>query len=165
MSEAIEITNLVLGIVGTITGSIAIIIHYWRLRRENPRLEISVLSCEHSFTISKSNVKTVSFWVEFQAKNLGDRGTTLNDVGLNSDKLGKGQFRKQYWRLGEQYVPDDKMWINAHETRDIGADFVAIEFPSEDKEQIDCIFTIYHTHGAKTVQCISNTRRESVRET
>lgn len=155
MSEAIEIANLVLGIVGTITGSIAIIIHYWRLRRENPRLEISVLSCEHSFTISKSNVKTVSFWVEFQAKNFGDRGTTLNDVGLGFGKLGKSEYRKQYWRLGKEYVPNDKMWINAHETRDIGADFVAIEFPSEDKEQIDCTFTIYHTHGAEKVGCIS----------
>jgi hypothetical protein len=157
--------NLVLGIVGTVTGIIALFISYWTSRKENPRLNVKILSCEHSFTVSKSGIKNVSFWVKFRTKNLGDRGTTIIDVDLILDKYSEGHHvKKQFWKVDEKYV-EGKIWLNAHEALDTEADFVAIEFPHEDKELLDCTFTIYHTHGAKTVQCISNTRREGVRET
>ena len=80
MSEAIEIASLVLGIVGTITGSIAIIIHYWRLRRENPRLEAKVLECMHDFEVSSRQVKTLSFWTGFSAREKKPRGEGLRKV-------------------------------------------------------------------------------------
>jgi hypothetical protein len=161
MSEALDIANLVLGIIGTLTGSIAVIIHIWRLRRESPRLETKVLKCEHDFTVSKSQIKTISFWAEFQMKNLGDRGTSVNDISLSFEDDGKKyQLKKRYYR--GTFVESERKWINAHHTMDIEADFYDT-FEGNDKEQIDCTFTIFHTHGAKNVKAVSQKREEKER--
>ncbi len=159
MNGSIDITNLVLGIIGTITGSIAIFIHFWRLRKESPRLETKVLKCEHDFTFSKSQIKTISFWAGFQIKNLGDRGTSVNDIELSfEDDEKKYQLKKWYYRGTVE--KSERRWINAHETIDIEADFFNT-FEGTDKEQIDCTFNIYHTHGAKKVKTVSKRRKQN----
>ena len=157
MSEFSAI-NLVLGIVGTVTGIMALFIHFWRLRRERPRLETKVLQCKHDFTVSKSQIKTISFWAGFQIKNLGDRGTSINDIDLTFMDNGKEyRFKKQYFRgLRKE---SERRWLNAHDTIDIEADFYDT-FEGNDKEQIDCTFTIYHTHGSQTAKTISQKRKQ-----
>lgn len=77
--------TLILGIIGTITGTIALFISFWTYRKEAPHLKVSVTKCEHKLipsSMSNSNVKTLNFWTTFQVKNLGDRGTRITDVGL-----------------------------------------------------------------------------------
>ena len=112
--------------------------------------------------MSKSQIKTVSFWVNFQVKNLGDRGTTITDVDLTfKDSLKKDDhFRKSHFRLGEAYIQENRIWLNAHETQDIGADFHVTSFEGNDKEQIDCTFIIYHTHDSEEVKAISQKRSD-----
>jgi hypothetical protein len=155
MSEFSNI-NLVLGIIGTITGAIALFISYWIYRKENPRLEMSVSKCEHDFTLSTSQVKTISFWVTFQIKNLGDRGTSINDVGLFFRSNGNHyRLKKRYFR--GLTVESERKWINAHETMDIEADFYET-YEGNDKTQIECTFSVYHTHGAKKVTTVSQKR-------
>lgn len=157
MNDAIEIANLVLGIIGTVTGSIAIFIHFWRLRRESPRLEAKVLKCEHDFTLSTSGIKSISFWAEVQIKNLGDRGTSINDMDIIFEDNGNEyRLKKKYFRgLTEE---SKRRWINAHDIIDIEADFYET-FEGNEKEQIDCTFTIYHTHGAEKVKAVSQKRK------
>jgi len=159
MSEAIDIANLILGIVGTITGSVAIIIHYWRLKRENPCLKIEVLRCEHDYAVSTNQVKTISLWARFRIKNLGDRGATINDMDLVFRDNGK-EYRLHRRLIGGRHYAEDnkKEWINAHETRDILADFYET-FEGNEREQLDCILTLYHTHGAETVKAVSQKKR------
>jgi len=162
MSEVLDLANLVLGIIGTITGSIAIFIHFWRLRKESPRLEGEILKCEHDFAVSKSKIKTVSFWVELQIKNLGDRGTSINDIDLNFEDDGQNYHLKGYFRGNVE--DSQRRWISPHETINISVDYW-ITFEGNDKEQIDCTFTIYHTHGSQNVKTISQKRKVTIVET
>ena len=74
MTINMDMVNLTLGIVGTIAGVVSLSVHLWRLRRENPRLTIRVLSCEHDFAHES---KALSFWSEMELRNLGDRGTNI----------------------------------------------------------------------------------------
>ncbi len=155
----VEVVTLVLGIIGTVTGIVSLSLHYWRLRKESPRLETKVLKCEHNLRVSKSQIKTISFWAGFQIKNLGDRGTSVNDINLSFEDDGKKyQLKKRYYR--GTFLENERRWINAHDTIDIEADFYNT-FENNDKEQIDCTFTIYHTHGAEKVKTVSQRRKQN----
>jgi hypothetical protein len=159
MSEALDIVNLILGIIGTVTGSIAVVIHFWRLRKENPRIKVKVLKCEHDFEQRRNQI---SFWAEFQIKNLGDRGTSINDVDLvfisdNREHL----LRRQYFRGPTE--TSERRWINPHETIDLETDFWE-EYQGEVKENINCTFSLYHTHGKETVKITSRKRTVVIEE-
>lgn len=150
MSEY-QTTNMILGIIGTITGTIALIISYLIYRKEKPNLKLEISKCKHSYTTSTSQVITINFWASFHVHNLGDRGTRINDVGLSFVTDEKDyQFKKR-----ESMDPrENDVRIEAHDTVNFSADFWGI-FESEEKEKIDCVFTIYHTHGTMDVQFTS----------
>jgi hypothetical protein len=150
--------NLVLGIIGTVTGVIGLFVSYWIYRREKPSLEIKVLKCEHDFTVSKEQVKSISFWTDFLIKNKGDRGTTMIDMELAFEVAGQQyELKKQYYR--DRYVNEKRIWISPHETLDLSTGFWGA-FTGSDEEQIDCTFTIYHTHGAERMRAVSQRRKE-----
>lgn len=159
MNDAIDIANLALGIIGTITGSIAILIHLWRLRRETPRIKVKVLQCEHDFEPKRNQI---SFWTKFQIKNFGDRGTSINDIDLVfiSD-YQEYCLRRQYFR--EPRKRSQRRWINPHETIDLEVDFYE-EHRGLVGDRINCTFSIYHTHGAETVKTISQKRKVVIEE-
>lgn len=158
MSEALDTANLVLGIIGTVTGSIAVIIHIWRLRKENPHIETKALKCEHDYAVSLSGIRTISFWTDFMIRNVGDRGTSINDMDLDFEDNGqKHHLKKQYFR--DRPVAEKRIWISPHETLDLSADFYQ-NFQGNEKEKVDCHFTVYHTHGADNIKVVSQKRKE-----
>jgi len=161
MSEFSNI-NLVLGIVGTVTGISALFISYWTYRKENPHLKVSVLKCEHDFTLSEGLAVTLTFWTGFEIKNTGDRGTSINDIGLlfRTDGL-EYEWKKKYFR-GPKVV-SEKRWLEAHDTLKVEADFYDT-YVGEEEEQIDCTFTIYHTHSSEKIRVISHRRREKPKD-
>ena len=145
MSEYSSIT-LVLGIVGTITGIIALFISFWTARKENPRLKGKVLSCSHWYSVAQNNVKMISFSSTLEIRNIGDRGTTINDADLTFWNRGKKyQFTKLYFR-GDQALSKSR-WIEAHQLVEIYPDFYQI-FNGTEEEQIECQFQVFHTHGS-----------------
>lgn len=163
MTEALDLANLVLGIIGTITGSIAIILHFWRLRKESPHLKIKVSECKHIFTETRKRETVISFEVDFHIKNLGDRGTSINDAELTLEEDGKKYLlKKQSFRVEDSVSREgwmgDRKWISPHETTDMTADFW-IRYEGEKREEIDCTLTIYHTHGAERVKAVSQKRK------
>ena len=150
LNDELSYANLVLGLIGTISGIVALLIHFWRLRRESPRLEAKVFECLHNFTVSKSKIESILFWAHLQIKNLGDRGTSINDVELTfEDEEKEYRLRKEYFSAGE-LAGTKRKWINAHDTIEIKPYFREI-FEGNDKEKIDYTFTIYHTHGAEEI--------------
>lgn len=151
MTVNMDIVNLTLGIIGTIAGIVSLSVHLWRLRRENPRLAIKVLSCEHSF---EKETKALSFWSEMELRNLGDRGTDILGIDV---KFEDDEEKEYSLKMSNQEpdVEDDLIrWIRPHETiRTVQTTF--LKFESTPKEQIECNFTIYHTHGAEKIKAKS----------
>lgn len=161
MSDVSSTLSLILGIIGTLTGSIAVFIHWWRLRIEQPRLDTSVLKCEHAFGVSESGVKTIAFWTNFRIKNRGDRGTGIFDVDLDfEDNEQKHHLRKQYFR--DRPVEEEGVWISPHDVLNLTTDFWQT-YQGNEKEKIDIHLTIHHTHGAENVKAVSQKRKERER--
>ncbi|MCW4016998.1 MAG: hypothetical protein NWF06_11565 [Candidatus Bathyarchaeota archaeon] len=154
MTIDMDLVNLTLGIVGTIAGVVSLTVHLWRLKRENPRLTINVLSCEHYF---ENETKVLSFWSETELRNLGDRGTDMLGIDL------KFEYKEKDYNLKmsnqEPLVENGSIrWIRPHQTiRTFQTAFIKFEGPP--KEQLDCIFTLYHTHGAEKVKAKSQKRK------
>jgi hypothetical protein len=153
MTIDMDIVNLTLGIIGTIAGVVSLTVHLWRLQRENPRLTIRVLRCEHSF---EKETKALSFWSEMELRNLGDRGTDVLGTDLRFEEDEKEYTLKMSNQ--EPVIEDDLIrWIRPHETiRTVQTTF--LKFEGAPKEQIDCTFTIYHTHGAEKIKAKSQKR-------
>ena len=111
---------------------------------------MNVTGCQHKFAVSKSQ-KFIEFFAEFHICNVGDRGTRVNDIGL-SFRVGEKEYQMKksgYWNgTGES------KWIDAHDNADIDANFYA-EYESDEKDQLDCVFTIYHTHKPYRVNAFS----------
>jgi len=156
MAVNMDIVNLTLGIVGTIAGVVSLSVHLWRLRRENPRLEMKVLNCEHNF---ERQTNALSFWSEIEIRNLGDRGTNL--LGID---LVFGYEKKEYtlkMTNQENEVDENSIkWIRPHETiKTLQVAFT--KFEVKPINHIECTFIIYHTHGAEKIKAKSKKREES----
>ena len=153
MTINMDMVNLTLGIIGTIAGIVSLSVHLWRLRRENPKLTMKVMSCEHNF---EKETKALSFWSEMELRNLGDRGTDILGIDMKIKDNGNEYTLKMSNQ--EPVIEDDSIkWIRPHETiRTFQTAF--IKFEGTPSEQIDCIFTIYHTHGAEKIKAKSHKR-------
>jgi len=140
--------NLVLGIIGTITGVIALLVSYWTYRNAKPRLEVTAKRAEH--VIDKRFPKKIGFTFIFTIKNRGDRGTTLNEIEMSYKDNGKTHSQKQEIEEGDMMMVGGvhKVNLNPHETIDklILFDDDSIEEPP--KATMDFSFILYHTHGA-----------------
>jgi hypothetical protein len=145
--------NIVLGILGTVTGAIALFISWWTLRKESPRLRMTVLKCEHSIKVQTSHVRTITFWVEIQVKNIGDRHTSVYDMSLAFEDNGnKYSFKKGYFR--DIPSQEQRILVPAHDVVNVRADFYE-RYEGNDKEQIRCTLAIYHTHKTEVVETVS----------
>jgi hypothetical protein len=156
MSEYSSIT-LVLGIVGTITGIIALCISFWTVRRESPRLKGRVLSCTHSYSDSEKNVKMISFSLLLEIRNLGDRGTTIKDVVLSFWNSGQ-KYQSRMINFERLLDRSHSRWIEAHELVEVGL-YAQERFDGTEERQIECQFQVFHTHGAIKVEGKSESRQ------
>ena len=149
MSEFLSL-NL-LGLIGTLTGVVAIVISILVYRKENPNLKINVINCQHKFMVSTSKIKTIDFFAEFHINNVGDRGTRINDIEL-SFKVGEKEYHMK--KSGFWNRTSESIWIEAHDNIDLDANFY-IKYESDEKDRLNCIFTIYHTHNPCKVKAVS----------
>ena len=152
MSIDMDIVNLTLGIIGTIAGVVSLSVHLWRLKRESPRLELKALNCEHDF-IKETNM--LSFWSELEVRNLGDRGTNILGIDLMFKHKEKDYTLKM--TNHEHDIENNSIkWIRPHETIRI-QQIAFTKFETKPINNIECSFTLYHTHGAE------NTKTKSLR--
>jgi hypothetical protein len=145
MSE-FPLETLVLGIIGTVTGAIALFISAWTYRNEAPHLKVTVKECKHKITLAADATnKTLYFWVTLLIKNQGDRGTRITDANISFNLGGKDYcFRKKYFRGTK---PDaESRWVEAHDTIELSVDFYEL-YDGEEKNEIECKLTLFHTHG------------------
>ena len=137
--------NLILGIIGTVTGLGALYLHY----REKPNLKVETKKCEHEYTTSTSKLVTLNFTVLFEIKNVGIRGTRITDVGLLFENNPSSEIKKRCFRpFAESRI------VNGDDTEYLCALF-SINSDKQELDRIECFFKIYHTHGIKKVECAS----------
>jgi len=152
--------NLVLGLIGTVTGTIALIISYIVYRKDQPRLKVTITKCIHNFNDALTHI---NLWVTFQIRNQGDRGTRINDAGL-SFSINEQKYNLKKQNFGEFHGGSlTSVWIKAHDTESFTAYFSEnLESNLKKKlESIDCTFTIYHTHEPLTIKTTSKFKERS----
>lgn len=164
MSELLNVS--ILGIIGTVTGILALLIS-WRLySKQKPNIKIKVVKCEHNFPnlSEKNKTRDIRFWTKFQVKNVGDRGTKINAITLSFKTNGKEYHLKERNLQDElsdllsvmvKSTPKNSdRWIKSHDTSDVGADFDSL-FDGPEENQFECTFTICDTHKEYVVTSIS----------
>jgi hypothetical protein len=156
MSEFPSIDSA-LGIIGTVTGIIALFISYWTLKKEKPHLKVEIEKCEHDY---EDKNKTLSFWSDFLIKNLGDRGTSILGIDLTFED-GEKKYELEMEHYGPLFESDVKRhgWIHPHETVEY-SQTTHMQYEGDKKERINCTLVIYHTHGADSVKVVSERRKQ-----
>lgn len=171
MSESVQNTQFILGIAGTLTGAFALFISWWTFKKDRPHLKVNVTDCTHDFAVSQSvsNRKTVSFLADFLIKNVGYRGTTIEDIELTFENNGKlYKMRKQSYtrqfsnEIGIPLFLEKRIPVSPSKSFDLSAKFWD-EFTGNEEDKINCTFTIFHTYKALTVKYIS-VRKPPIKE-
>ncbi len=172
MSEFVQNASLVLGIAGTLIGAFALFISWWTFKKDRPHLKVNVTDCTHDFAVSQSvpNKKSVCFLADFLIKNVGYRGTTIEDIELTFENNGKPyKIRKQFYReqfLHEKDIPvflKEMIPISPSKSFNLSAKFYEEEFIGNEVDKINCTFTIFHTYKALTVKYVS-VRKPPIKE-
>jgi hypothetical protein len=162
MSEFFSL-NL-LGIIGIATGLFALLISYRTYSKQKPNLNVKVTNCEYTISFDSAiHHRAINFSAKFQIKNVGDRGTNINDIVLSFKVDGKEQsINPFYTHELESSKLNQRLWIEAHGIIDIEASFNG-QFDGTEEDEMACIFTISDTHKTYRVRAISkNTRKPLV---
>ena len=136
------IIGTITGIVGTITGVYSIYLTRKRMQRESPDLYVEVLDCRHKVS---SDSKSINLYVAYVVHNKGDRGTRLNRLeALATDFYGKNHcFSKNL-----------DSYLNAHDNIRL-FHYLYFSPPFQYAVSMKCIFNLHHTHGVSSFQCES----------
>ena len=149
-------SELILGIIGTITGIIGTITGLYslyltrkRMQREEPHLGIRFIECFHTYSKPAITDWLLYFRPRIRIDNTGDRGTTVSKVEIMF-KLNNKEFTEI---VEGGFLQNNK--IDAHSTVDLNPliysyDETILEFQKQDK--IECTFELFHTHGKVTIE-------------
>jgi len=144
--------ELILGVYASIIGTLSLILYFIKLRREKPQLAVSFVKCSHTYGKPAIKDWLLYFRPLIRIRNRGDRGTTVSTVELVF-KLNN----KEFTEVAEgRFLENNK--IKAHDSVDLNAliysyDERILEF--QKKDRIKCTFTVIHTHGKETIECMS----------
>ena len=143
--------ELILGIIGTVTGILALVIHIIKLSREKPHLQVELIDCHHLFNPEKepSTRWIMYFFPHFRIANLGDRSTTVSNIEV----LFKINDKEYSTPKGANYLSPTR--IDAHDTVDIQPQIYSYDETIKEQKLIDAVFTIHHTHGKEKIKCTS----------
>ena len=146
-----DFVNLTLGIVSTTAGIVSLAVHLWRLKREKPNLVLRNVKGVHEYD---EETKALSFLSEIEIRNLGDRGTNILGVDLKFDYKNT-EFGLKMVSQDEHTEKLNMQWIRPHET--IRTTQIALtRLDDNPQKQIQCTFTVYHTHGAEHLKSKSS---------
>jgi len=143
--------ELILGIVGTLTGILGLVIHLTRIMRERPQLKVEIVRCQHHVATYKTGGQSKKVGtlieVEMRVHNRGDWDTTLNDA----------QILIKDYRSGKEKLKTGGIEVPGHTTRVLEHSFSVPGIEISDSSA-DCVFILYHTHGKQRVTAVSNLR-------
>jgi hypothetical protein len=149
----------ILGLIGTITGALALLISYRTYTNARPNLKVKVKKIEH-YSDSFIEEKNMTIATRLAISNCGDRPTTLNEIEAQFTQEGKQyKFKEEFLRTvtdGEENIGYSKISVEPHETTD---EYVYLKgLVSIIPQEIICNFRIYHTHGICSFRATSSKR-------
>jgi hypothetical protein len=164
MSEFQPISPFWLSFAGLLISFIAIAFTGLTYRRQQPRLKVEILRCDHLYaSTATSPDKFLKIWTSFRVSNTGDRPTKLKSISLKVTLEGKTRnLNTAIAELGEgtgSYNPEPDRWIQAH-------DFIKFVTLSTDTvfinptQELNCVFTLSHTHSSIRITATSRMARE-----
>lgn len=160
----------VLGLIGAITGVLALLISYRTYANARPKLNVTVKKCEHLYDkLTEEKSEKIIINTQLSISNVGDRRTTLNETEIQFVHEGKNYaFKKDFQRTVYDDDNDElgfsKISIDPHETINEYLYFDGMVEGIE-QEKIECNFKIFHTHGEYSFKATSErlvTRHERV---
>lgn len=144
--------ELVLGIIGTVTGVLSLVIHYVRLQREKPNIKPEVTECEHYLERRKDGQPTFHLILDLRIKNKGNQGTTLNKIEASFyDKQKRHLVESDLFQALDTVIlrpalPVENLWIGPHKTINTRCRFIS-EGEVIKQRVLECSFILHHTHG------------------
>ena len=160
MANVILSLELILGIIGTATGVLSLIIHFIRLRKEKPVLKLEVTKCWHYLERRKNRQPTFNLELESRIGNRGHYGTTLSKIEVVFyDSRKRYLMESDYFHTLEHVtlmptLPVQNLWIVLHKTTDTECVF-RLEDAAIEQEVLKCSFILYRTHGKETFRVTS----------
>lgn len=132
---------LVLGVIGTTTGVLALILHFLRFRRERPDLKVDVIDCRHRASAQVSTNLNIKYTVH----NKGDRGTQLYRIEASATDF-KGKKHHVSKELSQHINASDSLTLS---------DSLFFKPHFQYREIMNCSFKLHHTHGKFQFKCES----------
>lgn len=145
--------ELVLGIVGTLTGIASLLIHFFSYQKEKPKVNVELEYCSHSYTENFLEFKPV-----LTVKNQGDRPSTIFRIEMWAMITTLDNYSKHGERpssIGANYKKEVRLEVN--DTVNLKPT-ITIPLPlilKPEKEEIEFELIIHHTLGEITRQGIS----------
>ena len=152
--------ELILGIIGTATGVLGLLIHFVRLRKEKPDLKTEVTNCWHYTERNRNRPPTFRLELGFRIKNTGHYGTTLSKIEAVFHDSGKEYLMdSDLFQTEQEYpltptLPVENLLIQPHRTTDTGSVF-RLKGAVIEQKVLKCSFILYHTHGKETFKVTS----------
>ena len=144
------IIGTITGIIGAITGLYSLYLTRKRMQREEPHLGIRFIECFHTYSPDKTRKDWLMYFRPlFRINNIGDRGTTVSKVEIVF-KLDN----KEFTELAEGALLQNNK-IDAHSTVDLSPLIYSYDETIrafKEQGEIKCIFTLFHTHGKETIE-------------
>ena len=146
----------VLGIIGAITGSLSLLIHFLNLKMAKPHLNIGLTECHHEYFAKEEGTLALYFTPILKIDNTGDRGTTFSEI-----RMVLTIHNKEYTKVEKEL---DKK-VKAHDTIVLNQGYSFFERvirKSKQQRNIKCSITIVHTHGKETIDGTSKIVHKSI---
>jgi len=146
-------TELILGLVGTLTGILGLFFHILKYRREKPRLEGGLDYCSHSYEEDAIKFKPI-----VDVRNIGSSPSTIFKTELWAQLIALNPKDSGEEQIGVGGV--DYKGIVRVEPNDTVELQPVIELPlletfKPNQERIEFVLIIYHTLGDFVVDGVS----------
>lgn len=148
--------ELILGLWGSVTGTVSVLILVLKYLKEKPKIEAELIDPKHYYQPRGKEQKDyfLTLSIGVRLTNTGDKGTTIGYAELDF-KVGKQIYKAPQ---SQMFGRDERIArVGPNDMVEVHSDF---DFPSSyDKdpkqEEIPFKLVLYHTHGEIKLEGIS----------
>ena len=147
--------ELILGIVGSVTGISSLLIEFKKYLRDRPRIQAEIVNATHQYSHTEITAQ-LTFKVQVRIRNKGDKGITIGEV------IFEAKTERGFLRLSEEpsnILGDERgQPLRVSPNDDIPADFEFVHFWTKlsdkfpTKDEIPFVLILSHARGETRVK-------------